>query len=225
MQVHRLIRPRSVVAFLGIALGTALGTAALPSSPTAAADPISDWPYGGFPGGAELPGFVDASTITNQQSEFVGLGTLTTQDFDYDVGANEGPGGPDWYSVSDSNFVVPGDLYENDYQQVTSVLDDTPGYPSVGTVADQSEAFILNSPAINGVPLITTDSLDDPNLGSAESISFPGLENLLVTDSAGVEDVVTAFGQSYTLFDLPTTDAAAGASDLSQLMAEFSTLF
>jgi hypothetical protein len=45
------------------------------------------------------------------------------------------------------------------------------------------------------------------------------------SDSAGLEDILNAYGQSYALFDLPFTDASSSASDLSQLMTEFTTLF
>jgi hypothetical protein len=209
------MRRRSVVAFLGISLGTGLGIA-LGSSPVAGADPLGDWPYGGV----DLPGYADPLSVTNANQYSLGpLGTINTADYNYDTS----DGGTPWYSASDDAF--NNDFYQSDYEQVTKVLDDVPGYPSVGTVSDQSDLFI-NTTVVGQVPLISTDYLDDPNLGVAESISFPGIGNLLVADSGGIEDILNAYGQTYTLFDIPFTDASAGAaSDLSQLMTEFTTLF
>lgn len=208
------MRTRSVVAFLGMSLGTGLGIV-LGSSPAAGADPLDDWPYGGI----NLPGYADGLSVTNENQYSLGpLGTFSTADYNYDTSE----GGTPWYSVSDDFFT--NDFYQSDYEQVTKVLDDGPGYPSVGTISDQSELF-ANTTAVGQVPLISTDYLSDPNLGVAEAISFPGIGNLLVTDAGGIEDVVNAFGQSYTVFDLPFTDASSGASDLSQLMTEFTTLF
>jgi hypothetical protein len=211
MQVHR------VIAFVGISVGAGLGIA-LGCSPAAGADPIVvDWPYDG----TTLPGYVDPTSVTNFNDYSLGpLGNISTEDYDVDQSA----GGAPWYSVSD----VSSDsqyLFQNDYDQVTGVLDDSATYPSVGTVADSTEAIILSSPAIQGVPLIQNYYLDDPKLGLADGFSpFPGVENFYLSDSAGIEDTLDAYGQSYTLFDLPLT-ASAGASDLSQLMTEFTTLF
>jgi hypothetical protein len=212
MGVHR------VAALLGIALGTGLGVA-IGSSPVAVADPIvDDWPYGG----TTLPGVADGSSVTNFENYSLGpLGNISTEDYDVDQSA----GGAPWYSVSD----VSSDsqyLFQNDYDQVTGVLDDSATYPSVGTVADSFQGLILSSPAIQGVPLIQNYYLDDPKLGLEDGFSpLPGVENLYLSDSAGIEDILNAYGQSYTLFDLPVTDASSGASDLSQLMTEFTTLF
>lgn len=226
MLAHSLVRPHSVVALLGIALGTA----ALGGSAVAGADVIDDWPYyGQSVNGAELPGLPDTSTLTDQQSWWLGLGTLSTDDFDYDHIVGADPANP-WYSVSETSWVTPY-LFQNDNQQVTSLLDASASYPSVGTVAGQSEAFILNVTGVGEVPLVTNDYLDDPKLGFADAFSpFPGVDNLYVSDSGGAEDVLTAFGQSYTLFDVPAADAAGGAaSDLGdgfqQLLTEFTTLF
>ena len=212
------MRVHHVVAFLGVALGTGLG-AAVGSSPAAGADPIvDDWPYGA----TTLPGVADGSSVTNVENYSLSpLGNISTEDYDVDQSAGGGP----WYSVSD----VSSDsqyLFHNDYDQVTGVLDDAATYPSVGTVADSFQGLILSSPAIQGVPLIQNYYLDDPKLGLEDGFSpLPGVDNLYLSDSAGIEDILNAYGQSYTLFDLPFTDASSGASDLSQLMAEFTALF
>jgi hypothetical protein len=220
MQVHTLIRPRSVVAFLGIALGAGVG-AALAYSPTAVADPIvTDWPYDG----TTLPGYVDPTSVTNFNDYSLGpLGNISTEDYNVDLS----DGGAPWYSVSDV-YSDSQYLFNNDYDQVTNVLDDAPGYPSVGTVADSFQGIILSSPAIQGVPLLQNYYLDDPKLGLEDGFSpFPGVENTYLSDSAGIEDIVNAYGHSYTLFDLPAS-AASGADlgdGFQQLMTEFTTLF
>jgi hypothetical protein len=219
MEVQSVVRRYRGIAFLGIALGAAVG-AGLGSSPVAAADPISDWQYGG----TELPGYADPDSVTNPEQYSLGpFGTINTADYNYDTAE----GGTPWYSVSDDSF--DNDFYQNDFQQVTNVLDSAPGYPSDGTVADQSDLFI-NTTVVGQVPLITSDYLDDPKLGFEDLFGFTGTDNVLVSDSAGIEDVLTSFGQSYTLFDIPFTAASgATAGDLADsfqpLLTEFASMF
>jgi hypothetical protein len=219
MQAQSVLRRYRGIAFLGIALGAAFG-AGLGSSPVAAADPISDWQYGG----TELPGYADPDSVTNANQYSLGpFGTINTADYNYDTSE----GGTPWYSVSDDSF--DNDYYQNDYQQVTNVLDDAPGYPSVGTISDQSD-FFINTTVVGQVPLITSDYLVDPKLGFEDLLGFPGTDNVLVSDSAGIEDVLTSFGHSYTLFDIPFTAASgATAGDLADsfqpLLTEFASMF
>lgn len=218
------MRRYGVIALLATALGSALG-AALATSPAAVADPINPidvWPYGG----AQLPGFFDVTSQTNFEQDFLG----SQADYNYlHYSAFEGPGDP-WYSVHDSTFNIPS-ILSNDYDQVTALLDPTASYPTVGTTADQFEAFLLQSP-VGVVPLITNDYLNDPVLGFADEFKLisSAITNLYVSDSAGIQDVLSLFGQSFTLFEIPAADAAAAAaSDLGdgsqQLLAELGTLF
>jgi hypothetical protein len=82
-------------------------------------------------------------------------------------------------------------------------------------------------------PLFTNSYLDDPALGFADAFTVQGffgpdvgITDTYISDAAGVKDVLSAYGlPTVTLFEFPAADPGAGASDLGQLMTEFSTLF
>lgn len=103
----------------------------------------------------------------------------------------------------------------------------------MGTVADQFQLFPIGAPAISDVWLIQSVSLDDPDLGSASAFYFfPGFVNTYISEDAGIQDIVNFFGQSFTLFDVPSsaTSAAAGAASelgdgFQQLLTEFTSAF
>jgi hypothetical protein len=78
-----------------------------------------------------------------------------------------------------------------------------------------------------GAPLFTNSYLDDPTLGFANAFSVLNVvTDTYLSDSAGVKDVLSVDGlPPLTLFEFPAADPGAAASDLSQLMTEFSTLF
>ncbi|MGH3562611.1 MAG: hypothetical protein ACRDTN_12640 [Mycobacterium sp.] len=228
------MRLRNFIAFIGVAAGAGLG-AALAASPSAVAapDPIDEaWPYGvpdvgpTLPSfGTTLPGFPDTASITNQETQNFGPIALSQADFNY----LHSVGGSDWYSVHDSTFVIP-DLFTDDQQKVTDLLDTTATYPTVGTVATQFELFPINTPAVGGVSLIQGYSLDDPQLGSASAFALPGIANTFISDTAGMKDVINFFGQPFTVLDIPlSTSGSAAASDLGdgaqQLLTELASLF
>lgn len=227
-----MIRRRGVAAFLLVALGGALGVG-LANSAVAVADAIDDaWLYGVPEGpgalsseGTTLPGFPDTGSITNQETQNFGPIALSQDDFNY----LHGVGGDPWYSVHDSTFVIP-DLYTNESQQVTDLLDTSATYPTVGTVADHSEFISLSSPGLQGVWLMQSYSLNDPDLGSASAFVLPGMSNTLISDAAGIKDIVNFFGQTSTLFEIPfTASGSAAALDLGdgtqQLLTELTNAF
>ncbi len=216
MWSHSVLRPRSVVAFLGITLGTGLGSA-VAHSPVAGADPspIDVWPMDYF----ALQGEADGPPTTVVAYLPDGWGTTEDQAFtSFLPGSGE-------YSAHLNLLAVPNVL-DNTYQQV---FDSSGGAPADGSFSDTIQTLFGPLPSISGdVPYFTNSYVDLQGFGTGDQtiIAPLFLENQLVSDSAGIEDVGTFFGQSYTLFDLPFTDASAGAaSDLSQLMTELSALF
>jgi hypothetical protein len=83
-------------------------------------------------------------------------------------------------------------------------------------------------------PLFTNSYLDDPTLGFADDFTVQGffgngvgLTDTFLSDAAGIKDVLSADGQApfLTLFEFPAVEPASAASDLSQLLTEFSALF
>jgi hypothetical protein len=185
---------RRFVAFLGMAAGAGLGIA-LATGPTAAADPgtspIDTWPYDSTAGDDVIGG-----------SPVYGSPDL----FDHG-GAPPVP----WYTA---DVTTSGDTTQT---VVTKVLDPSFGYPSVGTVADQTLAFDVpedNGGYLTFVPLYQNYSISDPNLGTGDTTEFlPFFVNSYVSDKAGIEDQVSFFGgQPVTLYDIPASGATTGAA-------------
>jgi hypothetical protein len=111
------------------------------------------------------------------------------------------------------------------YQQV---FDSTGSAPADGSFAESVQALYGPLPSISGdVPYFTNNYVDFQGFGAGDQTIIVPLffENQLVSDSAGIEDVGSFFGQQFTLFDIPAGDAASGASEVSQLMTELTTLF
>ncbi len=198
------MRTHVAVGVVGAAVGVAVALAG-----HAAADAIDDsWPYGAGTG-MEAPGFYDPRGGTD--------GVFTVYD---------GSGGPDWYTAHISDFSIPL-LYHNEHIEVLSLLDDSAGYPTVGTVFDTTEMLPFNFPIGGVMHMFTSTVIDDPELGYANQFTITPLftNTFLMTDD-GMKDVVTTFGGPYTLFEIPFTDASGGAdaSDagdaFAQLLAE-----
>jgi len=191
-----------MAALVGVGLGIALSAAFAPS-PIASADAIDDaWPY----------------VTTSPVFPYYYATGLPTSD------------NPDWYTVDKTFSSVPY-LYNYVHEVVTDNLDG-PAYPHVGTVSD---ALILLPiiPAVGGLaaaPLISSYSLDDPDLGSADSFTLLNvLTNTYLSDSAGVKDVLSIYGlPPMKLFEFPADDADGTASEsgdgFAQLLAEIANI-
>jgi hypothetical protein len=218
MPAHSVVRPRSFIAFLGIALGAGFG-AALCTSPAAVADPdpspIDVWPQDYF----ALEGEADGAP-TNVESYLPdGWGTTEDQDFTSFI-----PGSGE-YSAQLNLLDIPN-VVDNTYQKV---LDSSGDAPAVGSFSDSYQTLYGPLPSISGdVPYFTNNYIDLQGFGTGDETIITPLffVNQYVSDSAGVEDVASIFGQSFTLFDIPAADASAGAAtDLSSLLTELPTLF
>ncbi len=216
------MRVHLAVGLAGAALGLAVTTAG-----HAAADAIDDaWPYGGTgpvdSSSLALPGFLFIAQGHGTNEGQDAFGPIVNNWGDY-TATHTANGTDDWYTVHDNTFIIPG-LYTNEHTEVTSVLDDSAGYPSVGTVFDQTELFRSNSPI--GVPnWFSYTTLNDPELGYASQFTlWPLFSNTFLNTDDGMKDVVSSFGQQFTLFEIPVTDAS-GAGDASdagfaELLAE-----
>ena len=222
MGFHRPLTVLAATAGAGVA--TALAVSA-----NAGADAIDDaWPYGDLSQppniASELPGFVDGGSGTDTGRD--NFGPITHIYGDYNVTHTNG-GTDDWYSEHYNWFVVPS-FYHDESETVTALLDDSTSYPGVGTVWDQSVLFPIYNPAFGTINLFQNTSVNDPTLGYADQFTTPGFSNAFLFDEAGMKDVVSGFGQSYTLFTVPF--AASGSGDetdldggFAQLLAELGT--
>jgi hypothetical protein len=209
------MRRYGVIVFLG-AVAAALAARYAP-----AADAIdASWPYG-TGASMEAPGFYDVLGWTDGGRDQ--FGPISSTHGDYTVAHSVD--GPDWYTAHITNFVVPS-FYSNEHIEVLSLLDDSAGYPSAGTVFDTTKMFDFNFPIGGMMHLFTTTVIDDPELGYASQFSItPFFTNTFLITDGGMKDFVTTFGWSYTLFEIPFTDASGGAdaSDdaFTPLLAEF----
>ncbi|WP_156751522.1 hypothetical protein [Mycobacterium sp. 1245111.1] len=199
--------------WLGIGVGIAVG-----STPVAYADPdpspIEVWPADYFALGGEADG-----APTNVVS-YLPDGWATTED---QVFTSFIPGSGD-YSAHLNLLNIPN-VVDSTYQQV---FDSSGAAPADGSFSDTIQTFYGPFASISGdVPYFTNSYIDLQGFGTGDQTIIVPLffENQFVSDSAGIEDVGTFFGQQFTLFDIPAADAASGASDLSQLMTELTTLF
>lgn len=192
---------RTAVGLLGAAVGVAIGFAG-----HAAADPIEDaWPYGIGYGGMEAPGFWDPRGGVD------GVFTVT-----------DGSGGPDWYTAHIDKLNIPL-IYHYEHMEVLSVLDDSAGYPSVGTVFDTTELFPFSLPGFGMMNMFTSTVIDDPEAGFGSQFSFtPLFTNTFLFTDDGMTDIVSIFpGLRFALFEIPFTDASGGAdaSDIGDVFA------
>jgi hypothetical protein len=205
MRIHSLLRPRSVLACVGIAFGAGLGIA-LAASPIAVADAIDDaWPY--LATSSEYFPYYEATGLPSHAAE-----SYTEQ-----------------ITFSDTPY-----LYDDEHQVVTALLDGS-AFPNVGTVEDDVYVLpvIPEDGGLVGAPLFANSYLDDPKLGFADAFSLPGLFNpgfgitdTYLSDAAGIKDVLNVYGlPPLTLFEFPAADPGAATLDMGQLMTEFSTLF
>jgi hypothetical protein len=221
------MRALRVIALFGLSFGTGLGVA-LGGSPLASADPdpgaiavtpdpapISVWPQDYF----SLDGAADGAptNVVNYLPD--GWGTTEDQSFtNYFPGAGE-------YSAHLNLSNIP-DVENSEYQQVFA---STGAAPADGSFSDTVQSLYGPIPSISGdVPYFTNSYIDLQGFGTGDETIFAPLSfvNQFVSDSAGVEDVASFFGQQFTLFDIPFADAGAGAAtDLSQLATEFTSLF
>lgn len=189
----------------GAAVGVAVALAG-----HAGADTIGDdWPYGAGVGGLKVPGCYDPRGGTD--------GVFTVYD---------GSGGPEWYTARISTIDIPV-LFSNEHAEVLSVLDDSAGYPNVGTVFDRTELLPIDLHFGGILHLITSSVVNDPELGYASQFTmFPLFSNTFLYTDDGIKDVVSTIGMQFTLFEIPFTDDSGGAdaSDaadgFAQLLAE-----
>lgn len=217
MQSHRMTRRHGGVAVLGISLAIGLATV-LGDSPAAGADPdpspIDVWPFDDYDVGA-----VPVGAPTDVESYLHGLGTTEDQAFtDFFI-----PGSGD-YSAHVDDFDIPK-VVDNIYEQV---FDSAGPTPVDGSFSDSIQALWGPFPSITGgVPYFDNSFVDFRGFGIGDELNVIPLffSNDFVMDSAGIEDQVTFFAQTLTLFDFAAPDAAAGASDLTQLLAEIGTAF
>lgn len=216
-----------VNAFLGLALGAALGVAP-GGGPVAAADPIDDaWPYGGataLPYGGALPPTnyqnLDLGLFQSTQYDQTVLYTLSTPPFS----------STPWYTEHFESVHIPL-LATSQHEAVTSILDTAPGFPHVGTTLDSYGLILMNIPTAGEIPLWASYTLNDPELGFATTTGFPVLFNTYLSDDAGIKDFLMLFGTPITLFEIPfaapSTDATVAdlGGDFQQLLAAFSDAF
>jgi hypothetical protein len=190
---------------------------ALGGSPVAGADtsPIDVWPQDLF----SLDGSADGAptNVVNYLPD--GWGTTEDQAFtNYFPGAGT-------YSAHLNLSDIPN-VEQSEYQQVFA---STGAAPADGSFSDTVQSLYGPLPSISGdVPYFTNSYIDLQGFGTGDETIFVPLffTNQVVSDSAGVEDVASFFGQQFTLFDIPAADASAGAAtDLSQLATEFASLF
>jgi hypothetical protein len=217
------MQARSVVALFGISTGIGL-VIALSGSPVAGADPvpinplpapIDVWPQDYF----SLDGAADGAPTNVVNYLPGGWGTTEDQTFtNYFPGAGE-------YSAHLNLSDIPN-VENSEYQEV---FNSTGAAPADGSFSDTVQSLYGPLPSVSGdVPYFTNSFIDLQGVGTGDETIVAPLffVNQLVSDSAGIEDVGSFFGQQFTLFDLPFSDASAGAAaDLSQLAAEFTTLF
>jgi hypothetical protein len=180
-----------------MALGAGLGIA-LAANPVAGADAIDDaWPYL-VPSTPVFPYYLATGLPDPADESYTEQVTLSSSPY----------------------------LFGEEHQVVTALLDGS-AFPHVGTVEDDVALFPIVPDGIGAAPLFTNSYLDDPVLGYADSFGVLNVvQDTYFSDAAGVKDVLSIFGlPPLALFEIPATDSGAAASDLSQVMTEFSTLF
>lgn len=155
----------------------ALGAVAVVTSPAAAASPVDDaWPYGTL---LQLPGFSVGGQVTPVDGiPFLSQGVLPWSVPDYGGG----------YSTDFIGFQVPfvGYLIHQE------AFDSTVPFPSDGTTWD---GFSFGP--------VSNFLIIDPVAGIGDQFIFFGIQNTFISDAAGLQDVLTVFGQDFTLLDLP----------------------
>lgn len=173
------MRIHHVLGLVGAGLAAAVAASAVAGADTGS-DPIQDaWLFPGF----VLPGFATGN-LTG-----VALATSTgTLDYEMPFGDGFVP-----YTASDTQFSIPF-VADATHQVVTSGSIDT---PPVGTVVDQVGPYLVN----------TYISAPDGDFG--DRLSLFNLSNTFISDQAGIEDYVAAFGHEYPLFDFPAESFTA----------------
>src|SRR5690625_1327281 len=175
----------------GTALGAAVGVAM--GAGFAAADAIDDaWPYGGTGSiytPLYLPGFTEAGSGTNGGRDV--YFPLTHLYGDYIATHTDG-GTDEWYTAHSDTYVIP-DFYTEEQTKVTDLLDDSTGYPSVGTVFNTTDLIPINSP-IGVLNPFEYSYVNDPELGFADQFTlnffFIAGSNTFLSDTAGIKDVI-----------------------------------
>ncbi|WP_131813804.1 hypothetical protein [Mycolicibacter kumamotonensis] len=226
MSTHPLLRrARRVTVLLGIAVGTGLGVA-LAASPVAGADAIDDaWPYLSMTSTpypvATFPGAIASLPTTSN-------GDIAT--YVHHLWAND-----EWYTAHATNTYITL-LGSVGHSEITAILDGST-FPHVGATEDDVSLFPF-TPVQIGLsgyqPMFINSYLNDPTIGFADTFTMQGyfgngvgITNTYISDAAGIKDTLSFEGQPpfLTLFEFPATDPASAASDLSQLMTDFTGLF
>lgn len=215
------MRHGTLIGLIGIAVGVAIGFAG-----HAGANAIEDaWPYG-TDAFMDAPGYIDGTSWTNQGGEQFGPIHSTYGDY---IATHTYRGDDDWYTAHQSTFYFPI-LYSGEHTEVTGLLDDSAGYPSVGTVIDTTNLFEFDTHVVGLVNLFSNTVINDPDLGYASQFTmWPVFTNTFLFTDDGMTDIVNIPGLQFTLFEIPFTDASGGAdaSDagdvFAPLLAELAT--
>lgn len=233
MSTHPLSHPRRVIVLLGLTFGTGLGVA-LAASPSAGADAIDDaWPYlsmssTSYPqySATMLPGYM-AILPTTSNGE---VATYTHHSEPVGVPLTD-----PWYTTHGTSTYITL-LGTVSHSEITALLDGST-FPHVGTTVDEVDLFPFTPVQIglSGVqPMFINQYLNDPTVGFADTFTMQGylgngvgLTNTFISDAAGIKDTLSFEGQPpfLTLFEFPAVEPASAASDLSQLMTDFTALF
>lgn len=206
---------RNVVLAFGAA-AAALG-AALFTSPTACADDTNPPGYPQdslFPPGTTGP----IGDPTNVQSVSFLVGYHHEDDL-YHVVTDGNLVGQ--FTDSHSFVVIPSPtvVLLPFFQDTKDVISDST-YPGLADGATQETVnWGIGGPDVP-IPLITTFYLNNPGIETEYFFRMPEFTNDYLISATGTSDVVTLFGQAFTLFDYP----AAGAVDPSWL-TDLTTLF
>lgn len=191
-------------------LGTGLAVA---SGPQAGADPIDDaWPY---------PGFYLQGGYIGPPTNGIDLGLIGFGDRVYDSSTSD-----PLYSTHDYWLNIPF-LTRYDHQTVfdSTGFDAVNAIPSDGTVSEElGLGLIPNFFSLGFTPIFDNKYITDPMAGTGDQFTIVFftqiLQNTYISDDAGVRDVLSIFGQDYTLFDIPAASAAAVTPDAADAFTD-----
>lgn len=212
---------RNVVLAFGVA-AAALG-AVLFTSPAASANDTNPPGYPQdslFPPGTTGP-IGDPTNVQNV--DFLGFGYHQEDDLYHVVTGGNLVG---QFTDSHSFVVIPSPTvvllpYFDDTKDV--IADST--YPGLADGATQETAnWGIGGPDVP-IPLITTFYLNNPGIETEYFFRMPEFTNDYLISATGTSDVVTLFGQAFTLFDYPAAPAAGADLVDSSWLTDLAALF
>lgn len=193
---------RHLLIALGAAVGAGLG-AALFASPMAYADDLDNLLY--------PPAFGPIGSPTNVHNingdPFFGYNQADNLYHVLDNGNVIGQ-----FTDTHSGFGLPGQLvlFLPGFLDESDTISNST-YAGLADGATQNYAGLFIQGFSSNSEIMTSFSLNNPGIETQNYFSlFNSFQNLYTSDATGTSDIVTMFGQSYTLFDFPAT-AAAGA--------------